>query len=587
MSDNSSPRVNEQEESGQQVSGQPPEPAPELVCYLQPGWSPLIRPAPATRPWMDATPEAFAYRCLPLNIANAHGWEILSPCGFEAVWDGGTGIEGVTIRPDPGAMAERLPVSLFGQGVLTFHVEGIFRTPPGWNLWVSGAPNRPKDGIAPLTGIIESDWSPYTFTMNWRFTRPHAAIRFEAFEPFCFLFPVGRTALEAFAPRLEAMATDPALDGRFTAWSRARDDFHERMRRAPPASPADRWQKHYYRGVDVAGTALVDDHQAKLRLKPFDRSGASHVPAPPLDDAAANDAVVHDAVPAVPMSAGKAEVDRVALALAKREWLLETLERQRDLAPELVRIERRGGLRAGEFLERYYAANRPVILTGEMAGWPALGRWTPDYLKAKVGSAPIEFQGGRLANARFEVEKEAHRRQAPFDQFIDLISRPGAGNDAYLTAYNSATNLEALRVLHEDLGFLRKFLSPDAPQPNGMMWIGPAGTVTPLHHDLTNNFIAQLVGRKRFKLMPASEVGRVYNDRHVFSELPNLDGPIDGKRFPRLAGARIAEAVLGPGDIIFMPVGWWHQVTSLDFSVTITYTNFRWPNDASKTYPAA
>ena len=62
----------------------------ELVCYLHAGWAPLIRPAPATRAWMDATPEAFAYRCLPLNIANAHGWEILSPCGFEAVWDGGS-----------------------------------------------------------------------------------------------------------------------------------------------------------------------------------------------------------------------------------------------------------------------------------------------------------------------------------------------------------------------------------------------------------------------------------------------------------------------------------------------------------------
>ena len=220
-----------------------------------------------------------------------------------------------------------------------------------------------------------------------------------------------------------------------------------------------------------------------------------------------------------------------------------------------------------------------------MDGWPALRRWTPEYLKATVGPAPTEYQDGRLANARFESEKAARRRQAPFDEFIDLISRPGAGNDAHLTAYNSERNLEALRSLHADLGFLRKFLSPDGAHPNGMMWIGPAGKVTLLHHDLTNNFIAQLVGRKRLRLLPPSETGKVYNDSHVFSDLPNLEGPIDGKRFPRVAGARIAEVVLGPGDIIFMPLARWHQVTSLDFSVTITYTNFRWPNDASKTYP--
>src|SRR5579862_1123907 len=102
----------------------------ELIAYLRSGWAPLIRPAPATRPWMDATPESFAYRCLPLNIANAHGWEILSPYGFEAIWNGGTGPEAVTIAVDPGPDAHLVPVSLFGQGVVTFHMEAIFRTPP-------------------------------------------------------------------------------------------------------------------------------------------------------------------------------------------------------------------------------------------------------------------------------------------------------------------------------------------------------------------------------------------------------------------------------------------------------------------------
>ena len=52
---------------------------------------------------MDAFVETFAKLGLPLNIANAHGWEILSPCGFEAVWDGASGVEAVTVRPDDGA----------------------------------------------------------------------------------------------------------------------------------------------------------------------------------------------------------------------------------------------------------------------------------------------------------------------------------------------------------------------------------------------------------------------------------------------------------------------------------------------------
>jgi len=106
-----------------------------------------------------------------------------------------------------------------------------------------------------------------------------------------------------------------------------------------------------------------------------------------------------------------------------------------------------------------------VILTGEMSGWPALAKWTPEYLKHAVGSKTVEFQGDRSKSDRFEIHKDAHRREMPFDQFIDLVSRPDAGNDAYLTAYNSARNTEAISVLHPDLGFPEKFLDPDVEQP--------------------------------------------------------------------------------------------------------------------------
>jgi len=552
----------------------------ELIAYLHPGWAPLIRPAPSTRAWMDASPESFAYRCLPLNIANAHGWEVLSPCGFEAVWDGGSGTEAVTIQLDHGAVAERGPVSLFGQGTITFHIEAIFRTPPGWNLWVGGSPNRQKDGMAPLTGIVETDWSPFTFTMNWRFTRPAHPVRFEAMEPFCFLFPVQRAALEAFEPAFTPLGADPATEARFRAWSEARDEFHARMQREPPKAPADRWQKHYYRGVDVSGESLVPDHLAKLRLRAFDRALAPEVPVPPADDEA-----LLAAPPALITPAQ--EIAALKLALAKREWLLETVECQRALAPGIADIERRRNMGSEEFLERYYAVGRPVILVGELEGWPALARWTPDYLKAKIGSALVEYQGGRTSNARFEMEKDLHRREMPFDAFIESIQRVGDGNDAYITAYNSERNRQALAPLADDMEFLDRFLTREPPSPTGMMWIGPAGTVTSLHHDLTNNFIVQLVGRKRLKILPAAEVGRLYNHQHVFSQIADLDDPaLDASLYPRLIGARAYEVVLEPGEIIFMPLAWWHQVKSLDFSVTATFTNFLWPNDGYATYPS-
>lgn len=501
----------------------------DLICYVHRGWEPLIRPAPAGRDWMDATAESFAYRCLPLNIANAHGWEILSPCSFDAIWRGGAGVEALEVRSEPEAVSERVPVSLFGHGVLTFHVEAIFRTPPGWNLWVGGSPNRAKDGISPLGGVIETDWSPFTFTMNWRFTRPGFWIHFDQFEPFCFIFPVQRGALEEMEPRFAPLDQDPATLERFQAWSSARHEFHRKVGREPPQAPADRWQKHYYRGVDVSGQSPARDHQTKLRLKVFDRSGTPEVPEAPADDA-----LLRATAPRPASDRAPDEIEALRLALAKREWLLEEVERQRRLATGLIAIERRAALTSEEFLERYYAANRPVILTGEMDGWPALKRWTPEHL----------------------------------------------------TAYNPAQSSEALAVLHRDLGSLDKFLDPAAAEACGMMRIGPSGALTPLHHDLANNFIAQLVGRNQIKLAPAAEVGKLCNAKQVFSEIADLDDPgLDPQRYPRLATLQVYDLRLEPGEILFTPFGWWRQVRALDFSVTITYSNFRWPNEAYASYP--
>jgi hypothetical protein len=250
----------------------------DLICYLHPGWEPLIRPAEATRPWMDATPEAFAYRCLPLNIANAHGWEILCPCDVTAYWTGGARVEDVVVRPSqPGPEA---PVSLFGQGVLTFHVQALFRTPPGWDLWISGSPNRMKDGIAPLTGIVETDWSPYTFTMNWKFTRRNHWVQFKKNEPICFVFPLQRHAVESMEPKFVRLEPDGDIAQQFRLWSESRNAFHAEMADGRDRAPSEKWQKRYYRGVTMRSDKPTPGHRTKLRLQPFThRAPAEALPA--------------------------------------------------------------------------------------------------------------------------------------------------------------------------------------------------------------------------------------------------------------------------------------------------------------------
>ncbi|WP_157015509.1 DUF6065 family protein [Mesorhizobium xinjiangense] len=238
-----------------------------LIAYVLDGHELKIRPAPLEREWMDRTDQRFAYRCLPLNVANAHGWEILNPTAFSAVWDGRPDIDAVRIKARQGNTPSA--ISHFGSGTLTFHVPCLFRTDPGTDLFVTGPLNRPKDAIAPLSGVIETDWSPYTFTMNWKFTRSNQRVHFEADEPICHLFPLGRGALEAVAPELRPLSENPELEAEFKTWSQSRNAFNEDLSDPDSDAARARWQKSYFRGVCPSGAPGPKDHRSRLRLKPF------------------------------------------------------------------------------------------------------------------------------------------------------------------------------------------------------------------------------------------------------------------------------------------------------------------------------
>ena len=190
-----------------------------LICYTTSGDPPKIIPAPVERTWMDATGEGgHAYRCLPLNIANAHGWMLLNSAPFTAEWNGGKALSAVTVRPldDTQPM---LGESHFGSGVLTFHVRGLFRTEPGYDLMVAGPANMPKDAIQPLTGVVETDWSNFTFTMNWIFTRPNTPVTFERDEPFCMIYPVKRGLIDEIRPEIHPIESVPEVHEAYRAWA--------------------------------------------------------------------------------------------------------------------------------------------------------------------------------------------------------------------------------------------------------------------------------------------------------------------------------------------------------------------------------
>ncbi len=243
----------------------------------------------------------------------------------------------------------------------------------------------------------------------------------------------------------------------------------------------------------------------------------------------------------------------------------------------LVGLEREENLSPEQFFRWYYACNRPVILRGLMNGW---NHWTPDYLRWRCGYA--ETGGGhertRFLTLNMEINCESHKTRMTMDQFVAMVEGAGETNDFYMVANNRSNGAGALRALLDEIPPFEGFLDPRrAGGDSVFFWCGPAGTKTPMHHDTMNILLAQVFGPKKdSRWIPSFESHLVYNHIGVYSQV-DCENP-DLERYPLFAKASKFETVLEPGEVLFIPVGWWHQVRSLDVSISVSFTNFVVPN---------
>jgi len=130
---------------------------------------------------------------------------------------------------------------------------------------VSGAPNSHTDGIIALEGLVETDWTPATFTMNWRFTRP-GLVQFEKNECFCFLTLVPHSVLDTVQPVLHDISDNPRLQASYESWRDKRVDFSTRLARREPEAVRQGWQRDYLHGYDAEDNFKPFYHLSKRRL---------------------------------------------------------------------------------------------------------------------------------------------------------------------------------------------------------------------------------------------------------------------------------------------------------------------------------
>jgi hypothetical protein len=346
--------------------------------------------------------------------------------------------------------------------------------------------------------------------------------------------------------------------------------------RAPTVAMTDEWRRW------VAENVLLRNEPNSI-IDAMVRGGVDRLAAVREVQAALNHPYIRAALQTRPAAAGSAAAGSLEAKIQKRDWVLELYRRSARQATAFGQVPRVPKLSRQAFLDNHYAVNRPVVMTGAMDDWPAMTRWTDDdELKRRFGDRMVEVQANRNTDANYELNQTKLRSEMPFGEFVDLTRTVGETNNYYITANNSGKNKQALRELWDDIVVFPEYLRSDDPANRGFFWFGPRGTVTPLHHDLTNNFMAQVRGRKLVRLIAPYELPDVYNTRHCYSAV-DLDA-VDLDRFPLFRNVTVMDVTIGPGDLLFLPIGWWHYVRGLDVSITMTFTNFLFDNDFSSFY---
>jgi lysine-specific demethylase 8 len=220
-------------------------------------------------------------------------------------------------------------------------------------------------------------------------------------------------------------------------------------------------------------------------------------------------------------------------------------------------VEQRSDLKADEFFEEYLRRNKPVVLKNAAPYWRE--RWTPQWLKEQLGTRKVVGETGE----KFVHDKS--RRTMSLAELVDVVLSDSL--ELRVRSLSFLSQVPELQNEFQEHNQLESYLR-GADSPKRAFWITPKGNATLLHHDtFYDNLNIQIFGRKRFIMIPPSSYKSLYV--HLFSESPLDPREVPLDEFPRFAGADLSEAVVEPGDVMFVPQFWWHFVISIDICINV------------------
>ncbi|CAH1159504.1 unnamed protein product [Phyllotreta striolata] len=222
------------------------------------------------------------------------------------------------------------------------------------------------------------------------------------------------------------------------------------------------------------------------------------------------------------------------------------------------------------FNKHYFLPQTPVKLQGCLQHWPALKKWQDiNYLLEIAGDRTVPIEIGS-----HYVDENWTQKLMTLKEFIERHYLSDTGDIGYLAQHNL---FEQITELKDDIRIPDYCcLSTDyehTTEPDINAWLGPKGTVSPLHHDPKNNLLTQVYGTKQIILFSPEDTPNLYpHDDKLLNNTAQVD-PVnpDLQKHPKFSNAHIYKCLLEPGEMVFIPVKWWHHVTAIEKSFSVSF----------------
>ena len=228
-------------------------------------------------------------------------------------------------------------------------------------------------------------------------------------------------------------------------------------------------------------------------------------------------------------------------------------------------IEETTNFDSKNFKKNYFNKKKPVLLKGYGNNWKAKSKWTLDFLSSLESDKQVSLEiGANNQNATNFVKQNLsdYINSLKNDEDKDKKDRK------YLTLFNI---FDKFPFLKEDLEL--SIFTKYTVENDIFAWIGPEGTVTGFHYDSLHNLLAQVKGKKLVILVSPSDNKNMYvSDKFEYGAISSqVDiNNYNEEKHPKFREAKYFSVVLEPGDVIYIPKGWWHYVRSLETSISIS-----------------